>query len=671
MIIEDIQTYRDRIQAHPKCLDEYVNVVGYYMSGRLHDALARVQWIADEYELAGFPDVVMAEMSLRQSLPPSDPEHRQPTPDELSALYTNHSAIGSMRRTVFKFPNGIRFDHLDPIPRKALWPHVDFDSLSAAGQILPSTTLNTDPDKGFVLHEVASAVSWPEFGVSLHVVDARTAIGAWALSRVLAGEYELADSILDEAGTPDSPVLWAAAMALYYRTQRWNDLRHVANQARNITPSQMGIPSGAEHMEFEVRTVSELGSLMAGASDASLGDNEIARASLTAATHSQTPAIAAKAHYILGLTYRPGDETTAARHISQAAALYHDAEFDRALRDPSVRWRVTSLSTILTRTDKWDYTTEEDPEMERKRSADQMRDSYRIRAEKLLDQQIGMEDVKTEVRKLITNIRVTQERIRRGGSSSSANYNLVLTGPPGTGKSTIVDVITLHMAALGIVDDPDPVVTHRENFVAGTVGGTATKTIDTIESAVGKVLFIDEFYAIVQQAEGPNMDQFGKEALDTIVAESETRIGQMVFIIAGYSADIDRVVRINEGLSSRFPRRINFKPYSLDEIAQIAEVQARRSDMKISPEAMEFIADENGPARHLLAKDDHGVMLLNSLGNGRFARNLVETATEHMSLRLAESDIDLAEVDNDTLFTLTLPDIESAMQHHIAMKLAQ
>lgn len=671
MIIEDIQTYRDRIQANSRCLHEYINVVGYYMGGHLEKALDRVRWIADEYDLEGFPDIVMAEVSLRQSLPLSNPGHRQPTSDDLSALYQNRSAIGSMRRTVFKMPRGVIHSDIDEAPRKTLWPHVDLDALKAQGRLLPDDTLNTDPEQGFVLHEVAAAVSWPEFALNLHIVDDRTVAGAWALNRTLAGEYEHASEILDAAGTPDNAVLWAASMALYYLTQRWGDLRDVANQARNLTPHVLGVPAGVEHLEQEVQAVVDLALFMAGAADASLGDTALSRASLMAATQSASPAISAKASYVLGLTYRPGDETTAAQHISRAAATFHDAEFDRALRDTDVRWRVTSLTTIATRSDKWDISTEDDPEMERKRQVDQMRDSYKIRADKLLEDQIGMEDVKTEVRKLITNIRVSQERIRRGGSASSANYNLVLTGPPGTGKSTIVDVITLHMAALGIVDDPKPVVTHRENFVAGTVGGTATKTIETIESAVGKVLFIDEFYALVQQADGPNMDQFGKEALDTIVAESETRIGQMVFIIAGYEADINRVVRINEGLSSRFPRRINFRHYSLEEIALIAEAQARRSDMKISPEAMEFLADENGPARHLLATDDHGVLLLNSLGNGRFARNLVETATEFMSLRLAESNDDLSELDNDSLFTLTKVDIEGALQHHITTKLAQ
>lgn len=671
MIVEDIQTYRERIQHNTRCLHEYINIVGYYMGGHLDKALDRTRWVAEEYHLEGFPDIVMAEVSLRQSLPVSHPNHRQPTSDDLRALYQNRTAIGSMRRTIFKMPNGVIHVDIDEAPRKTLWPHLDLDALRAAGQLRSTDTLNTDPEQGFVLHEVAAGVSWPEFSLNLHIVNDRTVAGAWALNRALAGEYDEAAKILNEAGTPDNTVLWTASMALYYLTQRWGDLRDVANQARNMTPASLGVPAGVEHLEYEVQCVVDLALFMAGAADASLGDTALSRASLNAAIRSTVPAISAKASYVLGLTYRPGDESTAAHHISRAAATFHDAEFDRALRDTDVRWRVTSLATIATRSNVWDIATEDDPEMERKRHVDQMRDSYRIRADKLLEDQIGMEDVKTEVRKLITNIRVSQERIRRGGSASSANYNLVLTGPPGTGKSTIVDVITLHMAALGIVDDPKPVVTHRENFVAGTVGGTATKTIETIESAVGKVLFIDEFYALVQQADGPNMDQFGKEALDTIVAESETRIGKMVFIIAGYEADINRVVRINEGLSSRFPRRISFRPYSLEEIALIAQAQAKRTDMKISAEAMEFLADENGPARHLLAKDDHGVLLLNSLGNGRFARNLVETATEFMSLRLADSNDDLSELDNDALFTLSKDDIEGALRHHIATKLAQ
>ena len=201
--------------------------------------------------------------------------------------------------------------------------------------------------------------------------------------------------------------------------------------------------------------------------------------------------------------------------------------------------------------------------------------------------------------------------------------------------------------------------------MADTVGGSAIKTKNTIDNAVGSVLFFDEFYAIVQVADGPNADQFGKEALDTIVAEAETRVGQLVFIIAGYEADIDRVVRVNDGLNSRFPRRIDFDTYSLKEIADIAVLQAQRANLTLDDAAYDFLTDDNGDARNLMATNDSGEMLLNVLGNGRFARNLVETASEYQAHRLMGTGVNPATLSDADLSTLTIEDIKASFAQHM------
>ena len=368
------------------------------------------------------------------------------------------------------------------------------------------------------------------------------------------------------------------------------------------------------------------------------------------------------------MAYRVGEGTSpteSANMISTAVGMKSDTRFTAALNDTSLKFRETTAANIDARTDYWDVDTEPDPELERKRKQQDMRETYRIRADRLLDAQIGMAGVKDQVHRMISTITIERERARRGGTSKPVNYNLVLTGPPGTGKSTIVDVLALYFASLGIVDDPEPMVTHRADYVAETVGGSAIKTKNTIESAKGRVLFFDEFYSIVQVADGPNADQFGKEALDTIVAEAETRIGQLVFIIAGYESDIDRVVRVNEGLNSRFPRRIDFDTYSLAEIADIAELQATRANLVLDPKAKAFIADENGEARNLMATTDTGDVLLNVLGNGRFARNLVETAAEFQAHRLVESGAQVQHLSDDDLSTLTLEDITASFNQHI------
>lgn len=667
--------YHERIKTQPRSLTTYLAGVAHFMNGDLPAALKHADWIAEAFGLDGFPDVIMLGASLRQLLPLSDPQHRDPTADELRQLYETRSQLGIMRRTLVERSNDAQRGPLVTIGSvpielwSALRPDIDVAGEVRKGTFDASTSVPLSWDH---FSPVMCFVRWPEFQVHLPVLDARSTFGAWALNRVLAGDYDTAESVLDEAGTFDNPGLWIAQMALFYATERWTDLREVANRARSLSPDQLGgSGSTGEIGQHAEAMVHDLGCLFTALSDASLGNDVLAGSNFDTARTSDNRSIAARAAYVQGLTYRPGDENRASDLIGAAWRTHNDPRYESAIRDTSIRLRTTTSTLISERTDRWDVTTEPDPEMDRLREQKSLRESYRVRAEALMDLQVGMEDVKAEVSKLVRNIRVTQERVRRGTDPASANYNLIFTGPPGTGKSTIVNVLALHMAALGIIEDPEPVVTHRENFVADTVGGTAIKTKNTIASAVGKLLFIDEAYALVQQESGPNLDGAGKEALDTIVAESELRIGEVVFVLAGYSADIERLVRVNDGLNSRFPRRVGFRPYTLDELAEIAQLQAGKGNLVINDEAMEFLSDDNGPVRKVLVTDDHGEMVLNVLGNGRFARNLVESATEYLSVRITERYDDLAEASHDDLHTLTLSDIEQAFNKHVNTALSQ
>lgn len=649
------------IKRTPNSLTAYLSAYGLFADGvregnlsSLTRAFDYVNFLDTEFDLADFPDVALLRVSIQQSLPRNHHLYREYDRNALYAVYTHRAMIGTMRTTIIRNAAALDLGQIDPIAARALW-----------GGAAPTF----DPS---VFPEVAAYISYNPLDVSVNVHDAASAVAGWAIANVVSGDYDRAYDALTrsrrEANGFVSVSEHTAWLLLWYVTSRWTDAQRAAADAKQQTLTGLGVvPGGIDQPVFD--QLRRLAGVVGGFADLGLGEVTSARGQFSGVTVPDTPdTLAAWASYGLGMAYRVGEGTSpteSANMISTAVGMKSDARFTAALNDTSLKFRETTAANIDAREDFWDIDTEPDPELERKRHQADMRETYRIRADKLLDAQIGMAGVKDQVHRMISTITIERERARRGGTSKPVNYNLVLTGPPGTGKSTIVDVLALYFASLGIVDDPEPMVTHRADYVAETVGGSAIKTKNTIESAKGKVLFFDEFYSIVGVADGPNADQFGKEALDTIVAEAETRIGQLVFIIAGYEADIDRVVRVNEGLNSRFPRRIDFDTYSLAEIADIAELQATRSNLVLDPKAKAFISDENGDARNLMATNDSGEMLLNVLGNGRFARNLVETAAEYQAHRLVESGAQVQHLSDDDLSTLTLDDITMSFHQHI------
>ncbi len=179
--------------------------------------------------------------------------------------------------------------------------------------------------------------------------------------------------------------------------------------------------------------------------------------------------------------------------------------------------------------------------------------------------------------------------------------------------------------ALGLLSQGQLVEVDRSELVAGYLGQTATKTAEAVASAAGGVLFIDEAYSLT--GIGSSGDQYGQEAVDTLVKEMEDRRDNLVVIVAGYPAPMEAFIAANPGLASRFRTTIEFEDYTDDELVAILTQLAAGADYEVLPEAVERF-------RENLARTPRG----DSFGNGRFARNALEAAIGHHAWRLREND---------------------------------
>jgi SpoVK/Ycf46/Vps4 family AAA+-type ATPase len=240
-----------------------------------------------------------------------------------------------------------------------------------------------------------------------------------------------------------------------------------------------------------------------------------------------------------------------------------------------------------------------------------------------LDSLIGLERVKREVHRQVAVLRIEKLRGEAGLKSPTITRHLVFTGNPGTGKTTVARLVSGIYHALDLLSKGQLVEVDRSELVAGYLGQTATKTADVVTSAAGGVLFIDEAYSLTGMGSGG--DQYGQEAVDTLVKEMEDRRDDLVVIVAGYPAPMRAFIAANPGLASRFRTTIEFEDYTDDELVAILVQLAAGADYEVLPEAVERF-------REVLGRTPRG----DSFGNGRFARNALEAAIGHHAWRLRE-----------------------------------
>ena len=233
-----------------------------------------------------------------------------------------------------------------------------------------------------------------------------------------------------------------------------------------------------------------------------------------------------------------------------------------------------------------------------------------------LDAMIGLERVKREVHQQVAMLQIDAKRTAAGLKSPDLTRHLVFVGNPGTGKTTVARMIGGIYRALGLLPTGQLVEVDRSELVAGYLGQTAIKTAETCAKAYGGVLFIDEAYSL-------SGDQYGQEAVNTLVKEMEDHRDDLVVIVAGYPDPMVVFVAQNPGLASRFKTVIEFEDYSDDEIVAILRKLAAAGDYDVTDPAIAYF-------RQVLAATPRD----QSFGNGRFARNHLENAIARQAWRL-------------------------------------
>ena len=261
-----------------------------------------------------------------------------------------------------------------------------------------------------------------------------------------------------------------------------------------------------------------------------------------------------------------------------------------------------------------------------------------------LDELVGLQQVKDEVRSLANFVRVQKQREAKGLKTAKVSYHLVFYGSPGTGKTTVARIVGRIYKDLGVLKRGHTVETDRAGLCGQYVGKTGPKTDSVVAKALDGVLFIDEAYSLVP--EGGAGNDYGQEAISTILKRMEDYRDRLVVIVAGYKNEMQRFIDSNPGLQSRFNRYIDFPDYSGAELTEIFMRRVKKNQYTMTPEALAYLKK-----RMELAVEHKD----RNFGNARFARNIFEQTIQQQANRL-EGKTNLTE---KQLTELTMEDIRA------------
>lgn len=260
-----------------------------------------------------------------------------------------------------------------------------------------------------------------------------------------------------------------------------------------------------------------------------------------------------------------------------------------------------------------------------------------------LEELVGLDNIKKDIKSLVNLVKVRKLREANGLPIAPMSLHMVFLGNPGTGKTTVARIVGGLYAALGMLSKGQLIEVDGSGLVAGYVGQTALKTQGVIKSALGGVLFIDEAYSLTSGGE----DDFGREAIETLVKAMEDHRDDLAVIVAGYTEPMTGFINSNPGLHSRFNKYFYFEDYTGEQLTAIFRIRCEKNGYRLSDEADKAAA---AMFDRLYAERDE------NFGNGRDVRNLFEDAVTRQANRLAAMDAP----SKDELMTLLPEDLEES-----------
>ena len=242
-----------------------------------------------------------------------------------------------------------------------------------------------------------------------------------------------------------------------------------------------------------------------------------------------------------------------------------------------------------------------------------------------LDSLVGLDDVKKDIKNLMNLVKVRRLRKENGLPIPPMSLHMVFMGNPGTGKTTVARIISGLYAAIGVLEKGQLIEVDRSGLVAGYVGQTALKTQEVIKSALGGVLFIDEAYSLASGGE----NDFGREAIETILKAMEDHRDELIVVVAGYDGPMEKFINSNPGLQSRFNKYFYFPDYNGEQLLYIFKGQCKKNGYTLTEEA-----EAEAKAMFEELYENRG----ENFGNGRDVRNVFEDTVVRQSNRVAALD---------------------------------
>ena len=264
-----------------------------------------------------------------------------------------------------------------------------------------------------------------------------------------------------------------------------------------------------------------------------------------------------------------------------------------------------------------------------------------------LDALVGLENIKKSVKSLINYVKIRKLREENELPNPPLSLHMVFTGNPGTGKTTVARILSGLYRAIGVLSKGQLVEVDRSGLVAGFVGQTAIKTSDAVKSALGGILFIDEAYSLAPNVGSGN--DFGREAIETLLKLMEDHRNDLIIIVAGYSDPMERFITSNPGLESRFNRYFFFEDYNSEELYAIFDSMCSKSEYILTDEAVEFARE------HFCKIYD---MRDENFGNARHVRNFFENIVSVHSDRVSA----LEDHTREDLVMVVLEDLKKASE---------